>query len=368
MARIYLDYAATTPVDRRVLDAMAPFWACANAAAHHQDGAEVRDRVTRARASIAKALGVGNPRQIVFVSGATEADNLAIKGYADANQDHARVVTVATEHKAVLQSAYWCARYGAALQVLPVDVRGQVDLDQLRDVVQTGDLVSIMAVNNETGVVSPMADIASICREAGAVYHCDAAQAVGRIELDCAMFDMVSLSAHKLHGPKGVGALFVRDGVELEPQMLGGRQEHGMRAGTTNAPLIIGFAKAVELAVACLDNAPRFRKLRVSLIDAVRQEAPMAVVNAEGVPAILNLGFPGVDDQKALLAAVCSRVSCTGGSACSDGTHSHVLGAMTIDLMSIRVSFGRFTTPAEAVAAGRHIGHAAAQLGRRAAV
>jgi cysteine desulfurase len=360
VSRIYLDYAATTPVDRRVLAAMEPFWKCANAAAHHQDGAEVRDRVTRARATIAKALGVGTPSQIVFTSGATEADNLAIKGYADANQDIARIITSATEHKAVLESAYWCSRYGAALQVLPVDIRGQVDPQQVWDTAKEGDLVSVMAVNNETGVVAQLSEIASACRERGALFHCDAAQAVGRIPLDCSMFDMVSFSAHKIHGPKGVGALFVRSGVEIAPQMHGGRQEHGRRAGTTNAPLIVGFAQATKLAVGELDDGPKLQKLRSTLLDAVRDEFPTAVVNAEGVPAILNLGFPGIDDQKALLAAVCERVSCTGGSACSDGKGSHVLAAMQVELVSIRVSFGRGTTEAQAATAGKHIGAVAA--------
>jgi cysteine desulfurase len=363
--RIYLDFAATCPLEPRVKRVMDQWWSCGNAASSHEAGIRSREANTRARAVVAKWLGA-QPREIVFTSGATEADNLALKGYAD-SADHAHIVTAATEHKAVLRSAEYLDRWGIPVEVLPVGSDGIVDLDELHDKLRPGSLCSIMAVNNETGVIAPIREIGGICRKRGALFHVDAAQGLGRIPMSVRGIDMLSVSAHKIYGPKGIGALFVREGVQIEPQIHGGRQEHAMRAGTSPTPLIVGFAAAIEIACSNLHaNDARIRLLRQRLVDHVRAACPRATISCPGarrVPGIVSLEFPGLDGQ-ALLQRVCERVCCSTGSACSADGPSHVLAALGIEHAVLRISLGRTTTAREVSTAARQITASVASLRR----
>jgi len=355
---IYLDYAATCPVDPRVLGEMKPWWSCGNAASRHHAGTHAADSLEAARKTIADAIGA-QPHEVVLTSGATEADNLVVKGYAEANPNPA-IVTVVTEHKAILSSVEFLThRRGVPSRVLPVDQDGKIDLEQLWQVLRPGALVSVMAVNNETGVTQDLARIGEICRERRCYFHTDAAQGFGRIPLDVDELDVdvMSLSAHKIYGPKGVGALYVRDGMKLEPQMHGGGQEQGLRAGTSNVPLAVGFAKAAELATSNIDaEAERLSRLRHMVVERVRARFPDLRINGEGVPGILNLGFPGVD-QRTILDDTKASVCCSAGSACSLDGPSYVLKAMGLgDGAALRVSLGRWTTEDDAAKAADSIG------------
>jgi cysteine desulfurase len=364
--RIYLDFAATCPLDPAVKKVMDPWWECGNAASSHEAGIRSREANTRSRATVAKWLGA-QPREIIFTSGATEADNLALKGYADA-AEHAHLVTVATEHKAILKSAEYLDRWGIPVEILGVDSSGMIDLDELDRRLRPGSLCSVMAVNNETGVIAPINEISRICRANDALLHVDAAQAMGRIPLSTRGIDMLSISAHKLYGPKGIGALYVREGVPLEPQIHGGRQEHAMRAGTSPTPLIVGFSKALDIACSSLHATDaHIRRLRSILVDHVQATCPRASISCPGarrVPGIVSLEFPGLDGQ-ALLQRVCERVCCSTGSACSADGPSHVLAALGIHHAVLRISLGRTSTPREVAAAARQITASVAALRKR---
>ncbi len=264
---IYLDHQSTTPVDARVVEAMAPWWTAdfGNAASRtHVFGWRAEAAVEAAREALAAAIGAADPREIVFTSGATESDNLALQGVARAARarrgggDH--LVTVATEHPAVLDTARALARESFSVTELPVDGAGFVDPDAVAAALtERTVLVSVMWANNEIGVLQPIEAIASVCRQQGVSFHSDAAQAVGKVPVDVttAGVDLLSFTAHKLYGPKGIGALYVRRGrprLRLAPLLHGGGHEHGLRPGTLPVPLIVGFAKAVELAVAERDS------------------------------------------------------------------------------------------------------------------
>jgi cysteine desulfurase len=356
--RPYLDYAATSPLDKRVAAAMAPWWRAANAAASHPEGKSSRDAVARARKTIARAIAA-KPHEMVFVSGATEADNLAIQGYADGAEDP-HLITVETEHKAVLRSAEVIERRGADLDLLPVDREGLVDPDLIEHVARPGSLVSVMAVSNETGVRQPIRAISRICRKAGALFHVDAAQALGRIEIDVSGIDLLSLSGHKAYGPTGVGALFIREGVKIVPQIVGGRQENRMRAGTSNTPAIVGFAEAVRLAQKnLLAEERRLTVLRDRLISGLGVR--IAGQNAPRVPGITCFRFPGLNSER-LLTLVCERVCCSAGSACAADGPSHVMKAMGITDAILRLSLGRFTKRGDIEIAIAHISKVVARL------
>lgn len=369
MSSIYLDYAATCPMDARVVKAMQPMWCCGNPASGHEAGQSADEYVTEARKNLARCLGA-QPGEVVFTSGATESDNWAIKGYAD-RMPAGAVVSQATEHKAILSSLEVVGRKGMRTAVLPVNQDGVIDLQQLWSLVEPGSLVSIMAVNNETGVIQPVSDIGAICADRGAFFHCDAAQAMGRLPLDVDAMGvhLMSLSAHKVYGPKGIGALYMRDGVELEPMLHGGRQERGRRAGTTNVPLVIGFAEAVRLATNSLDaESRRVVALCDRLIDGVLDQVPGAQVNGVGAqraPGIVSFAFPGAD-QDELLGGVGQRLCCSAGSACSLDGPSHVMKAMGISVAVLRVSVGRWTTQKNVERAADQIASAALQAQRLA--
>lgn len=357
-AGAYVDFNATTPVDPLVLEAMLPYLRAdfANPAATHAYGRDAAAAVERGREQLAKAIGA-SPSSIVFTSGATEADALALVGAWESSRlkGRSRVVTVATEHKAVLECALGLAERGADVVVLPVDSAGQIDLDQLEHALAVPTaVVSVMTANNETGVVMPVAQIASLARDAGALVHTDAAQVLGKIsfDVDTLSVDMASLSAHKAYGPKGIGALFVRGGVELRPLLRGGGQERNLRSGTLNVPGIVGFGEAASLARARLaDDASEMAGLRDRLWSLVSAVAPTAARNPGSgsvLPNTLNFRIPGVDADDVLMAV--PPLGASTGSACAAGSPepSHVLLAMGLSYEDARGSFrfsvGRSTT------------------------
>ena len=358
-APIYLDYQATTPVDPRILDAMLPWFNAqfGNAHSQHQHGWQADEAVERARAQTAAIIGAQS-REIVITSGATESNNLAIKGVAKAYGDKRNhIVTCVTEHKCVLECCLQMERDGFEVTRLAVDSNGFIDLDQLRAVV-TGKtvLVSIMAVNNEIGVINPLREIGEICRAAGAFFHTDAAQAVGKIPLDveAANIDLMSISGHKIYGPKGVGALYVRrrPKVRLEAQMSGGGQERGLRSGTLPTPLCVGLGMACMIAEREMESENlRIGMLRDRLYQRLMSELDNVSLNGDAerrIPGNLNLSFARIDGA-ALMMGI-PELSVSTGSACTSGSlgPSYVLQALGLDAESsdtaLRIGLGRFTT------------------------
>jgi cysteine desulfurase len=364
-AAIYLDHQATTPADPRVVEAMAPWWTrdFGNAASRtHVFGWRAEAAVEAARETLAHAIGAGDPREIVFTSGATESDNLALQGVARAARarrgggDH--LVTVATEHPAVLDTARALAREGFSVTELPVDSAGFVDPEAVaRAIHERTILVSVLWANNEIGVLQPIDAIASVCRQRGVLFHSDAAQAVGKVPVDveASGVDLLSWTAHKLYGPKGIGALRVRSGrprVRLAPLLHGGGHENGLRSGTLPVPLIVGFAKAVELAIAeRAAEADRLIALRAQLLGRLHAGLDGVQINGDlerRLPGNLNLRFAGIDAD-ALLAAL-PEIALSTGSACSSARPepSPVLRALGLSdaevRASVRIGLGRGTT------------------------
>ncbi|HSQ00743.1 MAG TPA: IscS subfamily cysteine desulfurase [Candidatus Dormibacteraeota bacterium] len=369
---VYLDNHATTPVDPRVLEAMLPYFGerFGNAASRtHRFGWEAEEAVEAARAEIA-ALINATPRDVVFTSGATESDNLAIKGVVEFHAhrgDH--IITGATEHKAVLDSCHALEKAGRArLTVLPVDRSGQVDPDEVRRALTPRTiLISLMHGNNEIGTLHPIAAIGRIAKEAGVLFHCDAAQSVGKVPVDVEALgiDLLAMTAHKLYGPKGAGALWVRGKaprVRLTAQMHGGGHERGMRSGTLNVPGIVGFGRACALAAEEMAaEAVRVTELRERLHQGLASRLEGLTLNGhptERLPGNLNLSIAGIEGDS--LMAALPDVAVSSGSACTSATlePSPVLRAIGLDdeaaHASIRFGVGRFTTEAEIdYAAGR---------------
>jgi cysteine desulfurase len=363
---IYLDNQATTRCDPRVLAAMLPWFSESFGNPHsaeHVMGRAAEDAVEAARAHVAALIGA-EPREIVLTSGATESNNLAIKGAARfaarMGNERRRVVTVATEHKCVLESVADLADEGFEPIFLPVGADGLLDPESLRAALATPTLlVSVMAVNNETGVIQDIAALAALARGAGALFHTDAAQAAGKIPLDVAAqgIDLLSLSGHKLYGPKGVGALYVRrrPRVRLAPLFSGGGQERGLRSGTLPAPLVIGLGEACRLALAEMEaDAARIAALRERLLARLTAALPGLAVNASRAHRIagnLNLTFPAA--SAAELMRLAPDVCVSTGSACSSAAiePSYVLRALGLSeaaaARTLRVGIGRFTSAAE---------------------
>jgi len=363
---VYLDNQATTPCDPRVLQAMLP-WFCEQFgnphSVEHAMGRQAEAAVEQARAQLAALIGA-EPRELVFTSGATESNNIAIKGAARhaaaAGETRRRVVTVATEHKCVLESVADLRAEGFEPVVLAVRPDGLLDPAVLAEALAVPTLlVSVMAVNNETGVVQDLAGLAAMARSAGALFHTDAAQGVGKIPLDVAAMgiDLMSISGHKIYGPKGVGALYVRrrPRVRLAPLFSGGGQERGLRSGTLPAPLIVGLGEATRLAQAEMAaEAPRLAALRDRLAERLAAMVPGLVVNGSRTARIagnLNLTFP-VATAAALMAAV-PELCVSTGSACSSAEiePSYVLRALGLSDAAagrtLRIGIGRFTSPAD---------------------
>lgn len=359
---VYLDHAATTPVDRRVLEAMLP-WLSEHygnpASTSHSLGWDAREAVERAREQVATLIGA-SPGEIVWTSGATEADNLAIQGVAQAHAGRGRhLVTVKTEHKAVLDTCEALARRGFEITCLDVDSNGLVDPAALQAVLRPDTvLVSVMLVNNEIGVIQDIATLAALCRERGILFHTDAVQATGKIPVDVQALgvDLMSLSAHKTYGPKGVGALYVRrkPPVRLQAQMHGGGHERGLRSGTLPVHQIVGMGKAYALADALMaEEVPRIRRLRDRLWDGLR-DLPDICLNGDLQQRIahnLNISVAHVDGTSLLMAM--PELALSSGSACTSASvePSHVLRALgrsaPMARSSLRLTLGRSTTPAE---------------------
>lgn len=360
---IYLDCHATTPVDPRVVEAMLPFFTeyFGNPASlTHAYGWETEAAVTKARETIAAAIHA-SPEEIVFTSGATEANNLAIKGIAEACFSRGRhIITVQTEHSAVLDPCRYLESLGFEVTYLPVQPDGLVDLAALDKAFRDDTvLVSVMAANNEIGVLQPLAEIGARCRDRKVFFHSDAAQAIAKVPLDVEAMnlDLLSLTAHKVYGPKGTGALYVRrrPRVPLAPQLHGGGHERGLRSGTLYPPQIVGFARAVELGLAELEaESARQIILRQRLWDGLQ---PLGGLHLNGhatlrLPGNLNVSFAGVDGQ-ALLLGLRGLVALSSGAACSTASTapSPVLRALGredgLAYASLRFGLGRFTTAAE---------------------
>jgi cysteine desulfurase len=357
---VYLDHHATTPLDPCVLDAMLPYFSERFGNPHsaqHAYGWAAEQAVERARTQVAGLIGA-LPEEIVFTSGATEANNLAIRGVAARAGDRRHVVTCATEHPCVLETCRALRRDGFEVIELPVQHDGLLDLDRLSAALRPDTtLVSIMTANHEIGVFQPIAEIGRLCRERGIVLHTDAAQAAGRIPLDVAALgvDLLSLSAHKLYGPKGIGALHVRRGLRLAPLLAGGGQERGLRPGTLPTPLCVGFGTACALAQPELaTEAARVRALRDRMYDGLRQALPEIRLNGAAerrLPSNLNLCLPGIDAED-LLAGL-PELALATGAACASATQEpspvlRALGLSDEDIQgSIRIGLGRTNTPAE---------------------
>jgi cysteine desulfurase len=379
MKTIYLDYHATTPLDPRVLEAMLPFYGpkFGNAASGtHRFGWEAEAAVEAARRQIALLAGA-EPREIVFTSGATESNNLALKGVVGAaGVAGAHIVTLATEHKAVLDAAATLEEAGCRVTILRPRPDGLVDLDELRAALGPATvLVSVMYANNEIGVLQPVREIGAICREKNVLFHCDAVQAFGKIpvSVDACNIDLMSVSAHKMYGPKGVGALYVRrqnPRVRLRAQMDGGGHEGGMRSGTLNVPGIVGFGEAC--AVAAGEMAEEYERLG-ALRDRLKQrlEEGLEGVHVNGgmehrLAGNLNVSFEGVDGDVLLVALPDLAVST--GSACNShgGGGSHVLQALgtpaELVASATRFGLGRFTTGEEVEYAARRVVEAVRKL------
>lgn len=358
---IYLDYHATTPMDPRVVERMIPYFTehFGNAASrNHQFGWEAEEAVERARKQVADLIGA-NAKEIVFTSGATESNNLAIKGVAEMYAEKGNhIITAATEHKAVLDTCKHLEKDGLRVTYLPVQQDGLVDLDMLREAITDKTiLVSIMYANNEIGVVQPVAEIGRLCKERGVLFHTDAVQAVGKIPVNVLTdnIDLLSLSGHKMYGPKGAGALYVRrkgPRVQLTPQIDGGGHERGMRSGTLNVPGIVGLGAAAALCQQeMLAESQRLRELRDELKQKLTAELDETYINGSlehRLPHNLNISFAYVEGESLLMGI--NDIAVSSGSACTSATlePSYVLKALGAgdDLAhsSIRFGLGRFTT------------------------
>jgi cysteine desulfurase len=363
-APVYLDYQATTPLDRRVLDAMLPFFTEKFGNPHsvtHAYGREAEAAVEEARAEVAALIGA-EPREIIFTSGATEANNLAIKGAARFHRDFARdhVVTVVTEHKCVLESAAALERDGFRVTLLPVDAQGLVDVAALAAAIdERTAVVSVMAVNNEIGVLQPLAEIGALCRARGVLFHSDGAQAVGKVPVDVEAMglDLLSISGHKVYGPKGIGALYVRrrPRARLAPLFDGGGQERGLRSGTLPTPLCVGLGVAARIAGAEMaPEAERLLGLRRRFLAGIRARVPEVTLNGDAerrLPGNLNLSFPGAPALEVM--AACPGLALSTGSACTAAAvePSYVLRALGVSEAlagaSLRIGLGRYTIDSE---------------------
>ncbi len=369
MMRAYLDYNSTTPVDREVLEAMLPYLTenFGNASSIHSPGQQARGAVDRARDSVAALLGA-KPAEIVFTSGGTEADNLALFGVAAAStKTRKHIVTTAIEHHAVLNSCQELERQRIDVTYVPVGSNGVVDPQDIHRAVRPETiLISVMHANNELGTIQPVEEIGHIAAEADAYFHCDAVQAAGKLPLDVNRLgaDLLSISAHKIYGPKGAGALYVRSGTPLTPQFHGGHHERDRRPGTENVPGIVGLGKAAELArirlagndAASSSESERIAALRDRLEERLLDEIPSVSVNGDAgrrVGNTSNLTFAGAGGESLVIALDLQGIACATGAACSSGAvePSHVLLAVGLSAddarSSLRFSLGRNTTPEE---------------------
>ncbi len=361
--RIYFDHSATTPLDPRVLNAMVPFLegTFGNPSSQHSEGRAARKAVEKARTQVASLLGA-EPCEIVFTASGTEADNLALVGTLRARKSPGHVVTSAIEHPGVLETCRFLEQSGTQVTYLPVNRAGLVDPRNLRAALRPNTcLVSIMAANNIVGTLQPVHELAHIAHQHGALFHTDAVQAAGKIPLDVGLFpvDLISLSAHKLHGPKGIGALYVRTGTSLSPLVFGGGQERGLRSATENVAAIVGFGTAAGIArEEMARETTRLLQLRARIVEGLRDIPHAYLIGhpVERLPGHLCIGFAGQENAvgKLLQSLDEAGVAVSAGSACSAnhaGAPSSVLLAMGFDEQRarglLRVTLGRFNTSAE---------------------
>ncbi len=357
--RIYLDHNATTPTDKRVLEVMLPYFCddFGNASSLHRFGQRAHVALEDARTQVASILGA-EEKEIVFTSGGSESNNHAIKGAAYLHQDKGRhIITCAVEHPAVLNTCEHLQKRGFDVTYISVDKRGMLDLNNLEDAIRKDTiLVTIMHANNEVGTIQPIAEISKLVEKRGVLFHTDAVQAVGKLETDVNKLgvDMLSLSAHKLYGPKGVGALYVRSGVELMPLIHGGYHEKGRRAGTENLPGIVGLGKACEICMAEMkEESKRLTMLRERLWQGFSSRISETVLlghSTKRLPGTLAVSFKYVEGESVLLNLDLEGIAVSSGSACASGSiePSHVLIAMGVppELArgGIRLSLGRGNT------------------------
>jgi cysteine desulfurase len=357
---IYLDHAATTPVREEVYDAMKPFFGprFGNPSSTHRWGREARAALDEARERVGRCLGA-RPDEICFTSGGTEGDNLGILGAWRALKSKGRraVVTTPIEHKAVLGAVHEAAHEGAEERMVAMTAEGVVDRKSFDALVDDAVAIcSVMWVNNEIGTIQPVPELAAKAKERGALFHTDAVQAFGKVPIDAQKqrFDLLTISGHKLGAPKGIGALFIRRGIHVEPLMHGGAQDRGRRPGTENVAAAVGLARAAELTIAESEaHCARLRKLRERLEAGILARVPDIVLHgksAERAPHIMNVSVPGTDSESLLMALDLRGIAVSGGSACQSGSvgPSHVLAAIGVrpDLASaaVRMSLGVLTT------------------------
>ena len=379
MSRLYLDHNATTAVEPAVLDAMLPFFSAefGNASSIHTFGQRARAAVETAREQVA-ALINALPQEIVFTSGGTESDNHAIFGVARAQmpvRPGTHIITAATEHEAVLNACQALEKLGVAVTYLPVDREGLISIGELRRALRAETvLITLMHANNELGTIQPLAEIGRIAAEADVYFHTDAVQSAGKISIDvkAMQLDLVSISGHKFYAPKGIGALYIKNGTRLRQLLYGGHHQRGFRPGTENVTGIIGLGKAAELARLSLEkDAVRVSRLRDTLEQGILARVPDSRVNsgkAPRTPNTTNLLFPGLEGEALIIALDLKGLACSTGAACSSGAvePSHVLTAIGLPATearaSIRFSLGRHTTESEIATALELVPAAVAQL------
>lgn len=358
---VYVDNNATTRVAPEVLEAMLPYFTelYGNPSSMHTFGGQLYKKINQAREQVANLIGA-SPQEIIFTSGGTESDNAAIRGTLEANPDKKHIITTRVEHPAVLNLCQYLAQNGYEVTELGVDSQGLLDLDELHGAIRDDTvLITIMYANNETGVLFPVEEIGQIAREKGITFHCDAIQAAGKLPLDMdkSTMGMISLSGHKLHAPKGVGALYIRKGVRFKPFMLGGHHENNRRAGTENVPSIIGLGMACELARKHLpEEQTKVRKLRDKLENLILYQMLNSRLNGHKIlrlPNTTNISFEYVEGEAILLLLNEVGICASSGSACTSGSlePSHVLRAMGVPFTaahgSIRFSLSRYSTEEE---------------------
>lgn len=357
---LYFDNAATTPIDHRVVDEMLPYLTTnyGNPSSLHSFGFEANEVLNRSRKIIAQSINA-QLNEIAFTGSGTEANNLALKGVVYANRHRGNHIIVSTiEHDSILNTCKWLERQAIKITYLPVDSTGIVDIEQLNDSI-TNDtiLVSIMSANNEIGTIQPIEKIGKLCRERGVYFHSDASQAYGKIKLDFSTADLVTLSSHKIYGPKGVGAIFIRQGVRLEPLLHGGGQEFGLRSSTENIAGIVGFAKAIALCGCEIETEiSRISSLRDRVIAEIINNISVAYLNGHAtqrLPGNINIGFAGLEGDAIRLLVELDKagIAISSGSACSSNEYnapSHVLQAIGRNPVeargALRITLGRFNT------------------------
>lgn len=360
--KIYFDHAATTPCDKRVVDAMIPYFTneFGNADSQHFYGRETAKGIADARQTIANIINC-KPNELYFTASGTEADNWAIKGTTLARKNKGNhVIISAIEHHAILTSAEWLEKHGFRVTLLPPDSTGIINVSELEKVIDDQTiLVSVMYVNNEVGTIQPVKELAKVAHDHGAIFHTDCVQAMPYLKIDVKELgaDMITMSGHKFYGPKGVGALYIRNGLKIDKLVSGGGQERAQRGGTSNTPAIVGMAKALQIAEADMEqNNLHIAKLRDHFVERVLAEIPYVRFNGNfqhRVPSIANFSFEFVEGEGILMLMDFAGIAVSSGSACSSGSldPSHVLLAMGVSIEvshgSIRFSFGKDNTMEE---------------------